>query len=49
MTSQPGFTARVLASKAAQPEPAHLTVWVRLDLGGGLEWVAVARIRGDKR
>ena len=31
------------------PGPKHLTVWARLDLGIGREWVAVARITGDKR
>lgn len=43
---QPGFEARLLPSKTREWEPPHQTVWVRLDLGNGPEWVAVARIKG---
>jgi hypothetical protein len=41
------FEARLAPDTA--PGPKHLTVWVRLDLGGGKEWVAVGRLAGEKR
>ena len=40
-----GFEARITpASKRANEHP-HATVWVRIDLGNGPEWLPVASIR----
>ena len=40
-----GFEARLLPQEPVMRGVGGLTVWVRLDLGAGREWIAIGTVR----